>query len=578
MKAHLFSALALALCASAAAQSVTVPPAVAQGFEGTSATGTLWSSGASATLTGTAMHHQLFYGRDTLPGGVVTFTRLRFRANGTSTTTVLTGGTWSNVTIQMCTSATPVTAPSTTFANNLGGDLMTVYSGNVTVASTAQSFPGIDYVDVTLQNPFLYTGTGDLLIDVQWAAGSWSLGTVQTVDYQIPAGTPAARLYSTTAGAVTGALNTSAGIVCTLDYVADPTASWKQRYGNKCYEGTYYEFFSPSRSFDLSNTAIRMQPNSVGGYDVSAIPVNFVAPLSASFTGADDSLSAAQTLPFIFPYVGGSTTQIKMCTNGFVWLDGTSTSTDFSATPAELLSLLPRLAVAWTDWNANPVGTGGGGTWHYDVDPSNLVVYCTWNGIGAFGWSAALGGPTASTFQAKLFADGSIEYHYLTLNHPYTPREMVVGIKPGAGAYTDPGSRNLSDLASWGFSTSSTTAAGLTLDMSGRPILGTTRDFTMANIPATASFTAVLVGFLGVISPLELSGISMPGCHNNIDLTGSVLFGAVLTTPTGTLPVSIPSDIGLVGLQLTAEAVSGVATANPLGLQTSNGLILSLGN
>lgn len=570
-------AFSLALVATLSAQSVTLPPAVAQGFEGTSSTGTLWSSGASATGTGTAMHHQLFYARDTLPGGVITITRLRFRANGTSTTTVLTGGTWSGVTVQMCTSATPYTAPSTTFANNLGGDLAVVYTGNVAVASTAQAFPGIDYVDITLQNPFVYTGTGDLLIDISWAAGSWSLGTVQTTDYQIPSGTPAARLYSTTAGAVTGSLNTSAGIVVTLDYVADPTAASKSTYGNKCYEGTFYQFFSPSRSCDLSNSAIRMQPNALGGYDVSSIPVNFVAPIAAPFAGADDGLSAALTLPFTFPYVGGSTTQIKMCTNGFVWLDATQTSTDFSPSASELLTLAPRLAPAWTDWNANPTGTGGGGTWGFDIDPSNTVVYCTWNGIGAFGWSPALGGPTASTFQVKLFADGAIEYHYLTINHPYTVREMLVGLKPGAGTYADPGSRDLSSLASFGFSTSSTSAAGVFMDMSGRPILGTSRDFTVANIPATAAFTAVLIGFAGQIPPVDLTGAGMPGCSNNIDLSTAVLLGAILTTPTGTLPLAFPSDPTLIGGQLFCEGISAVPGANLLGLQTSSGLLLTMG-
>lgn len=566
----------LAIAASVAAQTVTLPPAVANGFEGTSSTGTLWSSGASATGTGTAMRHQLFYGRDTLPGGVITITRLRFRANGTSTTTVLTGGTWSNVTIQMCTSATPVTAPSTTFANNLGGDLATVYAGNVTVASTAQAFPGIDYVDITLQNPFVYTGTGDLLIDISWAAGSWSLGTVQTVDYHIPAGTPAARLYSTTAGATTGSLNTSAGIVVKLDYVADPTAAAKAKHGKRCYDGTFYELFSPARDLDLSNSAIRMQPNAMGGYDVSAIPVAYVAPISTPFTAADDGISPAQTLPFAFPYVGGSTTQLRMVTNGFVWLDGTSTSTDFSPSASELLTLGPRLAPAWTDWNANPAGTGGGGTYHFDIDPSNTVVYCTWNGVGAFGWSAALGGPTASTFQAKLFADGSVEYHYLNVNNPYTPREMLVGIKPGAGTYADPLNRDLSALLP--FSLDSSSAAGLLLDLSTRPILGTTPDLQMSNIPAGAAFTAALLGFGGLIAPVDLSGIGMTGCWNNMDLTGALNYGVALTGPSATLPLALPLDPSLVNAHVYLQAVSGVASANPLGLQTSNALDLGLGN
>lgn len=558
----------LALAAGLSAQSAILPPANALGFEGTSSTGTLWST------TGTGVHQQMIYALGSLPQGKLTITRLRWRANGGATAT--TGGTWSNVVIDMCTSATPYTAPSTTFASNLGTDLTNVYTGTVTVLPAANSFPGADYVDVTLTTPFVFNGGGDLLIDVTLPPGGFTGGTVTTTDYQIPTGTPAARVYSTTANATTGTVNTSAGIVVTIDYTVDPASALQSNTGYGCYDSSFYEFFSPSATCDLSNSAIRMQPNGSGGYDVVPVPLTFFTPVSAPLvaTSLDDGISV-QTLPFTFNFPGGSTTQIGICTNGFIWLDGTTTSTDFSATPAELLAQAPRLAVAWTDWNANPASTSGGGTFHYDIDPSNNAVYATWNGIAAYGWTSAYGGPVFSTFQCAMFADGSVEYRYQTVNHPYTPREMVVGIKPGAGTYADPASTDLSNALP--IHTVGGTIAGLRLACSARPVLGGSLSLTTSGVPATAALTALLVNLLPGAGN-DLGAFGMPGCKQYVDLNGVTVASFGFTTPTFVQTLTVPTNPALVGLPLSFQSVSMVAGVNPLGALTSNGVDMTVGS
>jgi hypothetical protein len=522
------------------------------------------------------MRHQMIYARNTVPTGTITITRLRWRANGAATAT--TGGTWSNVTIQMCTSATPHTAPDATFANNYGADLTTVYTGPVTVASTIPSYPGPFYVDVPLTTPFTYSGPGDLLIEVSWAAGTYTgPGTAaQTTDYHIPAGTPAARVYSTAAGATTGAVNTSAGMVVNFDYTPDPFPASKALYGNDCYDSLYYELFTPAINFDLDGTAIRMQPNAIGGYDVSPVPLNFVAPVSAGLPAADDARSV-QTLPFTFPFPGGSTTQIGIITNGFVWLDGTTTSTDFTSSVTELLTLAPRLCVAWTDWNVNPAGTGGNGTWHYDVI-SPTEVHATWNGVGAFGYSATYGGPVARTFQCKIFADGAVEYHYVSGVNPYYARDCVVGIKPGTGTYANTGNSNLTTLGVNPLSTASGTTAGLILDVDVLPRLGVTFNYVTSNIPATAAFTATVLSFAAVVPGLDLGFLGMPGCRQNIALAGSTTLGLVFTNPSGSLSVGIPNDPLYLGFPLAAQSVAFVAGVNPFGGLTSNGVLITCGN
>jgi hypothetical protein len=531
------------------------------------------------------MRHQMIYARETVPTGTITITRLRWRANGALTSTG--GGTWSNVTIQMCTSANPHTAPSGTFASNHGADLTTVYTGPVTVAATTPSFPNAFYVDIPLTTPFSYSGPGDLLIECSWAAGTYTGALsppntrAEDTDVVTFGGlSPAASVRSIVSPTATTAqtVQTATAIVMNFDYTSDPYPASKSLFGNDCYDSLYYELFSPATNFDLNGMAIRMQLNGLGGYDVYSVPLNFVAPLSASLPAGDD-VRSVQTLPFSFPFPGGSTTQIGIVTNGFIWLDGTTSSTDNSASIIDLLTQQPRLAVAWTDWDASapaPLGSGNG-TWHYDVI-SSTEVHATWNGIGANNYNITLGGPTAKTFQCKMFANGAVEYHYVDAQSPYYGRDCAVGIKPGLGAYADTGSRNLTALVLNSFVTHGGTTAGLTLDVDELPRVGTTINFVANNIPATAAFTAVVVSFAAVVPGLELTFLGTPGCYQNVALAGSTTLGLVFTNPSGSLPLAIPNSGIYLGYAVFSQSVAFVNGVNALGALSSNGLRISLGN
>jgi hypothetical protein len=190
----------------------------------------------------------------------------------------------------------------------------------------------------------------------------------------------------------------------------------------------------------------------------------------------------------------------------------------------------------------------------------------------------AYGGPVYSTFQAKIFASGVVEYHYLTVNDPYTPREMLVGYKANAGTGADTGSKDFSVLLSGAPLTLATgTAAGVRLAASARPILGTTFDLVTTNIPATALFTGTVLSLVGFPGGVELSGFGMPGCCQYVDLALSTTLGVLLTNPTITQPLSFPNDPSFTGLPLSAQAVSFVPGVNPLGGLTTNGVQLVLG-
>jgi hypothetical protein len=531
------------------------------------------------------MRHQMIYAREIVPTGTVTITRLRWRANGALTPTG--GGTWSNVTIKMCTSANPNTAPSATFASNYGADLTTVFTGPVTVAATTPSFPNAFYVDVPLTTPFSFSGPGDLLIECSWAAGTYT-GALpppdtrsEDTDVVTFAGlSPAASVRSIVSptAATAQTVQTSAAIVVKVDYTPDPYPASKLQFGNDCNNSLYYELFSPATNFDLNSRAIRMQLNGLGGYDVSSVPLSFVAPLSASLP-AGDNVRSVQALPFPFPFPGGSTTQIGIVTNGFIWLDGTTTNTDNSPSVGSLLTQPPRLAVAWTDWDASasaPLGSGNG-TWHYDV-VSSTEVHATWSGIGAFGFNSTLGGPAAKTFQCKMFANGAVEYHYVDAQSPYYGRDCLVGIKPGPGAYADTGSRNLTTLEVNSFVTHGGTTAGLTLVVDVLPRLGTTVNLVTSNIPATAAGTAVLLSLSSVIPGLELTFLGMPGCFQNVALANATTLGFVFTSPSGSLPLVIPNAAIYLGYPVFAQSTAFVTGVNAFGALASNGVRINVGN
>jgi hypothetical protein len=74
-----------------------------------------------------------------------------------------------NVTITLSTTTKALTGLDTTFANNIGADVKTVFSGNLTLSSPGGSFsqPNNFVIVIPLQTPFTFSsGGGNLLLDV----------------------------------------------------------------------------------------------------------------------------------------------------------------------------------------------------------------------------------------------------------------------------------------------------------------------------------------------------------------------------------------------------------------------------
>jgi PKD repeat protein len=205
--------------AGASAQTITIPNGFA-GVEGNSSTAYPWSR------TTAVIHVQYCYDSTHFTNQGVTFpilvNRLKWRAN--STATASTGGTYSNVVVDMSTSPLDQAAQTNTFASNHGPDRANVFTGSIAVAATPSIptttplTPNIFYVDFAV-TPFVYDPTlGDLVIDVLFPAGSWVGGTATPLDCQTT-GALVSRMYNLTSDtALTGTIQQNVGPVVEVDY------------------------------------------------------------------------------------------------------------------------------------------------------------------------------------------------------------------------------------------------------------------------------------------------------------------------------------------------------------------------
>ena len=166
--------------------------------------------------------------------------------------------------------------------------------------------------------------------------------------------------------------------------------------------------------------------------DVSTLPGAIAGP------NGDDVLSATLTFPggFAFPFYGSNRTQFKISTNGFLTFQTTHASS--TASNQNLPSTTdPDAVVAplWDDLVLPTTTPTPVGTTHYylddrgtPVDFSDDRVIVQWTNAYFFG--ASVPQPRQS-FQAHLYANGDIQFHYGQLDSPQT--DYTIGIENNDG-------------------------------------------------------------------------------------------------------------------------------------------------
>lgn len=320
---------------------------------------------------------------------------------------------------------------------------------------------------------------------------------------------------------------------------------------------SFYEEFQSAPSFDLANNAMTMTMNS-GAYTVGTGTGAYVTPTGTVLTLGDDSETTV-ALPFNLSYPGGTTSQLVVCSNGFV-SPAASNGNSYTPTVAAFLAGQPRWAACWHDLNP-----GVGGQVIFDSTPAMARV--TWVNVPNFS------GGGQNTFQYQFLPNGTV--HVIWRAMTAAGNAYVVGWTSGGGA-ADPGNRDLSATLSTPFTLCATRFAGLAHSASARPVIGTTINLSTANVPAGSGGGVTLLWFGQAIPPVDLGPIGMPGCFAH-GSGAAVDFPFATPSSTVVVPLPIPNQQSLSGLGVVTETFTYSPPLTPLGVIASNGLLLILG-
>jgi hypothetical protein len=338
-------------------------------------------------------------------------------------------------------------------------------------------------------------------------------------------------------------------------------------YGRGCYQknASFYELFSSAISFDLANTGLSMVPGG-GGYVVLPALAQFVAPSAnaTSLTLTDDSETTV-TLAQPFPHSTGITSQLAVCSNGYVSI-ASGNGTAFTPTAATLLAA-PQTGW-WTQHDFNPAAAGSG---QVKFEQIGGIAYVTWDNVYDFGGTTAA---NANLFQYQFDCNsGVVHMIYGTMSS--LGGGFLVGYSPG-GASLDPGNTDISVALPSSLTLVGGDMAALAMTTSARPVTGTTYNIVTSNIQPGTFLGATLLGF-GQINPgVDLGFLGAPGCSQYLNPTSQIIF--VSTGTSYSQPLTIPNDPSYVGLVLYGQGAAFTSGLNSLGVVLSNGIAMSIGN
>ena len=408
----------------------------------------------------------------------------------------------------------------------------TVYWGNNGLTSGNYSTAGgaantIDTVEcVFVQNP---------------TPGAWTVDVIAT-------------LIAQDANVATTAVDATYALVCTPATTSGGGARARfSVYGSGCapigtpsVPRTFYEQFG---SFDMANSARRFTPNAAGGWDVSVIPNGFLNVYANNLGLGDDVISRNRALGFAFPLAGGgSTTAVDVDSNGWIGLIANQHGgSDYTESLSEFLANPARIAVMWDDLNP-----GAGGAVYFDTAPGRAVV--TWLGVPEYSNTGS------NTAQLQLYPNGEFVLAYQSMSIA----DCLVGYSVGNGV-PDPGPSDLTNPSS---------TVSITFAASAPPRLGTTIALETSNLPSGAIAALVMLGFGQ--QAIDLTPVGMTGCMLLTQISQSSPM--TLSGGNATFALSIPNVASLAGAIVDSQSLVVAPGANTLGVLSSNGGEMVLGN
>lgn len=370
------------------------------------------------------------------------------------------------------------------------------------------------------------------------------------------------------AGQIVSLFPTGPGYVAVLANAGCATIS---TYGVGCVaiaNASYEEF--PQGTIDVcqTGTAITFLRTGAEYTVLDSIPGTYMAPTAAAVvvTATDDGYGVV-TLSAPMPVAGGTTTDLQVCSNGFIALSPTIptfTGTTYDPTEAKLVEMdVPVIAGPWYDWSPNAGG-------RVVAEEMGGIAYVTWEAVQPFAQT------TTDTFQYQFniaSGDCTIVYDSMSFGGTSTWHEPMFGYTAGNAASVDVIDASAA-LASV-LSLPDVGATPLALDANA-PALGANWDITTSNIDAVSPVSITFFGSAQFNIPMTAIGFDAPGCDVNIntilgDITGISASGTSLVS------IAIPSTPSLAGAVLTGQSIC-LTLANNANLLTSNGIEGTIGN
>jgi len=342
-----------------------------------------------------------------------------------------------------------------------------------------------------------------------------------------------------------------------LDVSTSPSAT-SEPFGSGCGQRSraFYELMD-GNAFDLSGTAMQLV-NLGSHYSVQAAGT-YVAPSASATTlslGLDDD--ATVNLTGSFPYPGGTTSSLVVCSNGFV----SPASGNGTHYIPSIYGWLGSSEARWGTWHDFNLPAGGS----VKFEQIGSVAYVTWDGAISYSTN------DANTWQMQFdLTTGNVTFVWVSVFA--SGGDWLVGYTSGGGD-ENTGGLDLSTAVPATFETEAINAEALELDATA-PVLGTTSVLTTSEVPPTGVLAIQTLSLTQHNPGISVAFLGMPGCTAYGDLDAMYVIA-----PSGgmaTYPLVIPNQANLAGFQLTAQTSVFDPTANAFGFINSNGVLLTLG-
>ena len=315
--------------------------------------------------------------------------------------------------------------------------------------------------------------------------------------------------------------------------------------------------------FDLQNSSWTLQYDGFA-YTLVQGQGAWIPPVNPQ--GFGDDQETVITLPFALDHPGGSTNQLRVCSNGWV-TDGTFLGYNNRIGMPQHFLQNTMWAPMWRD-------LAGGAAGDVYIDSTAQRVVISWVDMPFYSPITPNPNPT-NTFQIQFWNDGTV--HVIYQNIWLSPISGTYMVGYSMAQAPDPG--NLDISANLGGSVQVCAGApgtpNVSLRSSDRPVLGGSVDLIVEGAPPTSIAAFSIVSLQPIPGGVPLTAFGVPECSVYQTLQSLGIF--FLNSGTGSFPMGFPSSPTFLGASVYVQAAPVAPGINPFNRITSNGLQLTLG-